>query len=468
MPVRPILQNGDPLLREVALPVPTELFGTKELSEIIEDMADTLDQEKDGVAIAAPQIGIPYRIFLVRYDRTIEPTETTASTENENSPTKTTTPPVTEIGVFINPKFVKSSRRRAEMDEGCLSVRGIFGTMLRYERATVRAQTADGKFFERGGGGLLAQIFQHETDHLDGILFIDHAENLVDAKSKSPKKFVFFGTPYVASDTLEILKTQGFLPELIVTSPDRQRGRGLAMTPSETKSWALEHGIPVITPEKITEEVIEEISTYGASYGIVTAYGKILPQALIDSFPLGVINIHYSLLPKYRGASPVEAALLNGDAVTGVAIQQMVSELDAGDILALEKVSIEPTETTRELRPRLVAIGATLLADILPSFEAGVLAATPQDASKATRCKKIKKESGLLDLSGDAEKNWNKYRAYAESPGTYFFIEKNGKPVRIKIITASYAHGTFTPERVVPEGKSEQRFSEFLKNQRLA
>ena len=276
--------------------------------------------------------------------------------------------------------------------------------------------------------------------------------------------FVFFGTPYVARDTLEILKQRGYVPVLIVTSPDSQRGRGMVLTPSETKEWALANNIPVLTPEKITDEVISEITSYGASYALVAAYGKLLPESLINLFPLGVLNIHYSLLPKYRGASPVESALLNGDAVTGVAIQKMVHELDAGDLLALQEVEIEPAETTRELRPRLVSIGANLLADILPEFIAGTRTATPQDSSLATRCKKIKKESGLLDLAGDPQRNWNKYRAYAESPGTYFFVQKNDKAVRIKVVTASFANGIFTPEKVIPEGKSEQFFSDYVKN----
>jgi methionyl-tRNA formyltransferase len=275
--------------------------------------------------------------------------------------------------------------------------------------------------------------------------------------------FVFFGTPYVASDTLEILKSRGYLPTLIVTSPDSPRGRGQRLTPSETKEWAIANNIPYITPQKITSEVIESIKAYRFHFGLTAAYGKILPQSLIDSFPLGILNIHYSLLPKYRGASPVESALLNGDKVTGIAIQQMVHELDAGDILASLEVPIEPTETTRELRPRLVTLGANLLADILPNFIDGSIARTPQESSGATRCGKITKEDGLLDLHDDVLTNWNKYRAYAESPGTYFFVTKNGRQMRVKIKTATYQNGTFTLDRIIPEGKSEQSYADFSK-----
>lgn len=161
----PIVQDGDPVLRKTAAPVPGALFGTPELSAILKDMEESLDAQPDGVALAAPQIGIPYRIFIVRYDRIVPP-------EVEPLPA--------DVGVYINPEFVRSSRRRIEMDEGCLSVRGIYGKTCRHDRATVRAYAEDGTAFERGGGGILAQIFQHETDHLNGILFVDHATDLIE------------------------------------------------------------------------------------------------------------------------------------------------------------------------------------------------------------------------------------------------------------------------------------------------
>jgi peptide deformylase len=169
---KPILQDGDPVLDQIAAPVPAELFGTPELRQILKDMEDALDGESDGVALAAPQIGISYRIFIVRFDRTASPLPETASAEEKAEAIKP------KLGVFINPVFVNSSRKRVEMDEGCLSVRTIYGTTFRHERATVRAYDENGNVFERGGGGLIAQIYQHETDHLDGILFVDHAINL--------------------------------------------------------------------------------------------------------------------------------------------------------------------------------------------------------------------------------------------------------------------------------------------------
>ena len=275
----------------------------------------------------------------------------------------------------------------------------------------------------------------------------------------SNPSFLYFGTPYVARDTLELLSKHGYIPSAVITSPDALQGRGMVLTPCETKVWALEHDLPVLTPTKITPEVIEELKQYGAEFAVVVAYGKILPQSLIDIFPKGILNIHYSLLPSYRGASPVESALLNGETTTGVTIQQMVLELDAGDVIAVQEVEIEPEETTRELRPRLVTIGALLLAGTLPDFIAGAVNYTPQNTAGVTTCKKISKDKGELFLTDSGEENWNKYRAYAESPGTYFFIKKDERTVRVKIKTAQYKDGIFTPLRVVPEGKNETDFS---------
>lgn len=268
------------------------------------------------------------------------------------------------------------------------------------------------------------------------------------------RNFCYFGTPSVASETLTRLLEAGMIPSLVVTSPDRPQGRGLALTPSPVKSLALAHNIPVLTPEKLDAAAIGEIVKTGCTYGIAVAYGKILPQVLIEAFPLGILNVHYSLLPKYRGATPLEAALLAGDSVTGVTIQKMVYELDAGDIIVQEEMPIAPSDTARELRPRLIDAGANLLVRTLPAFERGEIVPTPQDASLASRAGKRTKEDGLLELGTDAELNWNKYRAYADTIGTYFF--ENGK--RMKVTKASFKNGAFVVERIIPEGKSEREY----------
>ena len=270
--------------------------------------------------------------------------------------------------------------------------------------------------------------------------------------------FIFFGTPRVARETLAELLARGLAPKLVVTSPDAPAGRGLALTPSPVKQLAEAHRIPLITPAVLDEETVERIREADAEYAVVVAYGKIFPEELISAFPKGVLNVHYSLLPKYRGATPLEAALLAGERETGVSIQKMAKELDAGDILAQRATAIDPLETARELRPRLVSIGAELLVETLPAYERGEGTLVPQPtASPTPHARKLKKEMGELDLGATGNENWNKYRAYADSIGTYFF--NNGK--RVKITAARLEGGRFVVERVVPEGKREMAYEDY-------
>jgi len=174
-----IVQEDAPVLRTVAAPVPEKLFGSHELSLLIHEMTEALDAQPEGVALAAPQLGVSYRLFIVRKDRVVLPKEQ-KKLDNE-----TVSEPPAEIEVYINPEIVKTSRKRTRADEGCLSVRGVYGTTTPHERVTIRARREDGTRFERGAGGLMAQIFEHEINHLNGILFIDHAVNLIHTPHES-------------------------------------------------------------------------------------------------------------------------------------------------------------------------------------------------------------------------------------------------------------------------------------------
>jgi len=179
--MKEIVQDGTKILREVAKPVPEELFGSDELSRLISDMAKALDKKPEGVALAAPQVGVSYRLFIVRKDRTLPPPhgDSLGSSTSKSDLEVQLPSPKPEIEVYINPEIVKTSRKKARGDEGCLSVDGVYGVTKRHERVTISARRTDGSKFQRGGGGLMAQIFEHEIDHLNGVLFIDHAENLV-------------------------------------------------------------------------------------------------------------------------------------------------------------------------------------------------------------------------------------------------------------------------------------------------
>lgn len=267
--------------------------------------------------------------------------------------------------------------------------------------------------------------------------------------------FVFFGTPDVSSKTLELLKSHGYIPQLIVTAPDRPVGRHYVMTPSPTKVWAMENNIPFLQPEKITPDVITSLPV--TDLYIVVAYGKILPQSLIDLPRLATLNIHYSLLPRWRGASPVEAAILHGDIETGVSIQKMVFKLDAGPVIAEEKLFITTDDTTQSLREKIIPMGAELLVQVLKENN---YSGTEQDESQSTHCGKTKKEDALITLADDPQTLWNKYRAYHGWPCIYFLDADNK---RVKITHAKFQNEQFIPEMVIPEGKKEMSWSEYNK-----
>lgn len=275
-------------------------------------------------------------------------------------------------------------------------------------------------------------------------------------------KFAFFGTPDVASKTLDILFNEDYIPSIIITSPDAPSGRGMRIKESPVSIWAKEHNIKCLKPEKIDPIFINQFKELGIDLSIVVAYGKILKEELIQSPKFGTINIHYSLLPKYRGASPLESSLLNGDEKTGVSIQQMVFKLDSGPIMEKEETIIDINETKEDLKNRLIKIGANLVCKIIPKIINNDIKRIDQDESIATNCSKIDKKDGELDLNNNPIENWNKYRAFYGWPGTYFFKEKNKNKIRIKITSAKYENNSFIIERVIPEGKKEISYKDFL------
>jgi methionyl-tRNA formyltransferase len=245
-----------------------------------------------------------------------------------------------------------------------------------------------------------------------------------------------------------------------VTSPDKPQGRKMLITPPPMKVWAKKNNIPCIQPEKLIKEEVEG----NFDLFIVVAYGKIIPENILNIPKLGSINIHYSLLPKYRGASPVESAILNGEIETGVTIQKMAYKMDTGPIIATEKTEIFSYEKAPDLRKRLIKIGGELLVKILSTPSASshspFAGGEKQDESNATFCKKIKKEDGLIDLSDDPIKNYNKFRAYASWPRTFFF--QNSK--RVIITDAILENNQFVIKKVLPEGKKEIKWEESLKS----
>jgi len=277
-------------------------------------------------------------------------------------------------------------------------------------------------------------------------------------------RWVFFGTPEFSSITLDELAQAGYLPSLIVTAPDKPRGRGLVVTPSEVNTWGTEHNIPVITPSTLKDAEIEKIlREVNAEFFVVAAYGKIIPKAILDVPPHGVLNVHPSLLPKFRGSSPIESAILSDETHTGVTIMLLDEEMDHGPIVAQrERITNDWPPKGSMLTRDLAHFGGALLAEIIPEWLGG-LKAEPQDHAKATFTKKITKEDGQIDLADDPAKNLKKVRAFDEWPGAYTFVAHEGRSIRLKILDATIEEGKFVPTRVIPEGKKEMDYQDFIR-----
>jgi methionyl-tRNA formyltransferase len=232
---------------------------------------------------------------------------------------------------------------------------------------------------------------------------------------------VFCGTPLFAVPTLEKLVGAGFSVKLVVTQPDRASGRGMELTESPVKRAALERGLPILQPDKIKSNdefraVLEGIQPAAI---IVVGYGRIIPQWMIDLPKLGNLNLHASLLPKYRGAAPIQWAIANGESITGVTTMRIDAGLDTGDILLQAEEPIRPEDTAPTLSPRLAHQGAELMITTLAGLANGTIKPQPQDNSKATLAPILKREDGLIDFSRTATETWNRLRGFQPWPGAF-------------------------------------------------
>jgi methionyl-tRNA formyltransferase len=232
---------------------------------------------------------------------------------------------------------------------------------------------------------------------------------------------VFCGTPHFAVPTLEKLMEAGFRVQLVVTQPDKPRGRGLEMLPSPVKQRASELGISITQPEKIknNEDFRGQLTALDPEAIVVVGYGRIIPQWMIDLPPLGNINLHASLLPKYRGAAPIQWAIACGETVTGVTTMRIDSGLDTGDILLQQEIPIAPEDTSESVAPRLAAMGAHLMVQTLRGLQAGAIQPQPQDDSRSSLAPLLKKEDGLISFSRSAAEICYRLRGFLPWPGAF-------------------------------------------------
>lgn len=243
-------------------------------------------------------------------------------------------------------------------------------------------------------------------------------------------KLVFCGTPEFAVPTLGKL-AQNFDVKLVVTQPDRPSGRGMAVVAPPAKRLAAQLGIPVTQPEKIKNntDFRAQLEAIKPDAIVVVAYGRIIPQWMIDLPPLGNINAHASLLPKYRGAAPIQWAIANGETTTGVTTMRIDAGLDTGPMLLRRTLEIFPDETSVALSPRLAAVAADLVVETLHGLAAGSITPQPQDDSQASLAPLLKKEDGLIDFSRSAREIYNHFRGFQPWPGAYTSVR--GKNVKV-------------------------------------
>lgn len=275
---------------------------------------------------------------------------------------------------------------------------------------------------------------------------------------------VFFGTPLLAVWVLEELEKGGILPSLVVTAPDKPAGRKLLLTPSPVKVWAAKRGFCILEPEKLDSNFISALKTEIYDLFIVAAYGKLIPKEMLGIPKHGVLNVHPSLLPKFRGASPIISAILSGEKETGTSIMLLDEQMDHGPIVAQESLDISDIPKASELGERLARLGGGMLVDLIPKWVTGNLKAREQDHAEASHCGKIIKEDGLINLADDPEKNYRKIRAFDEWPRACFFSERKGKKIRVVIKDARLEDGKLVITRVLPEGKKEMDYTDFQRN----
>jgi methionyl-tRNA formyltransferase len=268
----------------------------------------------------------------------------------------------------------------------------------------------------------------------------------------------FFGTPEFAVPSLDALAHSPHRVVCVITQPDKPRGRGQRVSAAPVKAHAEALGIPVLQPEKLRDEsFLDRMRALGADLGVVAAYGKILPESLLQIPRLGMINVHASLLPRYRGAAPIQRAIMEGEARTGVTIMRVVKALDAGAMILAESTPIEPDETGGELEARLATLGARLLMHAVDQLDEGTAVEVPQDDSLSTYAARILKTDGLIQWDRPAQAIHDQVRALSPWPHAYTFLDgaryvlHRTRPEAQHAPTANLAH----PGTILPAAKGQ-------------
>ena len=428
----------DPILRRSVKEVTVfDVALKKEADEMLETM-----KNHNGIGLAANQVGINKRLIVLGYER---------QDEKDEMPNI----PFTQI---CNPKVVKFSKEKDTDIEGCLSIPGLELPVERSAGVVVEALDLSGKKITIKAKGLHARVLQHEIDHINGILFTDRVKNYRKLSDYSFARIVFIGSDDFSLIHLKTLVEAGLNVVAVVTETDKRSGRGNELKESLIKTYCKEVGIAVFQPED-SAELTEIVKKINPSLLVLASYGRILPEELLEIPTYGSINVHPSLLPKYRGATPIQTAILNGDKETGVTIMEMVKEVDAGKIILQKNTPINDGETSSKLRARLAKLGSKMLLEAVPLYLSGQAKLIEQDSSQKSLTKRFLKTDGEINWTEPTEKIVRKINAFEPWPGTYTFLA--GK--RLKIIEAELREDKILPTTVQLEGKNPTNWKDFVK-----
>lgn len=397
-------------------------------------------KKADGVGLAANQIGYSNSVFVVEF----------SDPEEKNS---------IPFTVFINPKIIEESLEKEDLDEGCLSVPQIELPVTRSTKIKVQAQNLSGKKIKITAKNLLAKVMLHENDHLNGTVFTERiqAELIKKYPNYKSKKIIFIGTGDFAELILRGLILTGFNITSVITESPKPSGRSDKACGSIVAQTAKVFGKDLFETDDIKKQ-ITNIKNQNPDLILLTDFGQIIPGVILAIPKIAALNIHPSLLPKYRGATPIPSAILAGEKITGISIISMVKEIDKGPVLAQSELEIDESNNNEILRKRLANLSLKTLLDFLPQIEKENIKPIFQDEKLATMTRKFKKEDGEIDWSKKAEEIDHQIRAFYPWPGSYTFIDDK----RLIIHQAFLDGNKLYLDIVQPEGKKPMKFTNFI------
>ena len=405
------------------------------LKQQITEMVEAL-REDNGMGLAANQIGYDNQVIIAEFD---------------DPDGKEPIP----LSVFVNPEIVEFSGETDLMDEGCLSIPRVELETERAKKIKIKYQNEDGQIVKIAPKGILARILQHEVDHLNGIMFTDRVKNkyFKDYPELKKVKILFCGSGEYARIILRGLLAMGF-DLTIITETAKPSGRGREITNTPAAEEASHWGKKYIQTDDISKL---EIRNEKFDLLICSDFGQKIPDKILNSVKIP-INVHPSLLPKYRGATPIQTAIFNGDKETGVSLIRMSPQIDQGLVLAQITTEIDAEDDSLTLKERLSVLGLKVLVKVLPKIWSGEIKGSTQDEARVTKTRKFTKEDGLVDWNRTPQEIDRQIRALYPWPGTYTFYDNK----RLIIHLAHLENNQLVLDIIQPEGKKPMVFKDFL------